>query len=63
MLDVPAALLAERQRLGLDLFDEMWEGELHMVPPPSAEHHPGMSRSRSWRTTSPSVCRGDLDRS
>ncbi len=38
MLDVPAALLAERQRLGLDRFDEMWEGELHMVPPPSAEH-------------------------
>ncbi|SRR6266508_6360578 len=38
MLDVPAQLLAERRRLGLDLFDEMWEGELHMVPPPSDEH-------------------------
>jgi len=38
MLDVPSHLLAERRRLGLDLFDEMWEGELHMVPPPSEEH-------------------------
>ncbi|MBA3983821.1 MAG: hypothetical protein H0X61_09880 [Acidimicrobiia bacterium] len=35
MLDVPVALLAERQRLGHDLFDEMWEGELHMVPHPA----------------------------
>ena len=38
MLDVPAALLAERRQLGLDRFDEMWEGELHMVPPPNEEH-------------------------
>jgi Uma2 family endonuclease len=38
MLDAPAELLAERRRLGHDLFDEMWEGELHMVPPPSEEH-------------------------
>jgi Uma2 family endonuclease len=38
MLDVPAGLLAERKRLGHDRFDEMWEGELHMVPPPSEEH-------------------------
>jgi Uma2 family endonuclease len=38
MLDVPDHLLAERKRLGHDRFDEMWEGELHMVPPPSEEH-------------------------
>ncbi|CAN5317877.1 hypothetical protein BH20ACT3_BH20ACT3_03080 [soil metagenome] len=38
MLDVPAALLAERRVLGHDRFDEMWEGELHMVPPPTEEH-------------------------
>ena len=38
MLDVPEHLLAERRRLGHDRFDEMWEGELHMVPPPSEEH-------------------------
>lgn len=30
--------LAERRKLGLDLFDEMWEGELHMVPAPSFNH-------------------------
>ncbi len=38
MLDVPAHLLAERTRLGLDRHDEMWEGELHMVPPAGNEH-------------------------
>jgi Uma2 family endonuclease len=38
MLDVPDSLLDERRRLGLDVFDEVWEGVLHMVPPPSDEH-------------------------
>src|SRR5438105_7390011 len=38
MLEAPESLLAERRRLGHDLFDEMWEGELHMVPQPSEEH-------------------------
>jgi Uma2 family endonuclease len=32
------ALLAERRRLGLDRADELWEGVLHMVPPPSGPH-------------------------
>ncbi len=35
---VPADLLAERRRLGHDKFDEMWEGELHLVPPANEEH-------------------------
>jgi Uma2 family endonuclease len=30
--------LAERRRLGLDKIDEMWEGVLHVVPPPSVRH-------------------------
>ena len=30
--------LAERTRLGLDRWDEMWDGELHMVPPASGNH-------------------------
>jgi Uma2 family endonuclease len=34
ILEVDERMLAERQRLGLDRFDEMWEGVLHMVPPP-----------------------------
>lgn len=38
MLEVPQALLDERRAKGLDLFDEMWEGELHMVPAPSSDH-------------------------
>ena len=38
MSEVPPALLEERRRLGLDLFDEMWEGVLHMNPPPLGDH-------------------------
>lgn len=38
MLEVSQALLDERRQKGHDLFDEMWEGELHMVPAPSAGH-------------------------
>jgi Uma2 family endonuclease len=38
LLEVDEAWLGERQRLGLDRFDEMWEGVLHMVPPPKGRH-------------------------
>lgn len=38
MLEVPEHLLEERRRLGHDVWDEMWEGVLHMVPPPSGWH-------------------------
>jgi Uma2 family endonuclease len=38
MVNVPEALLAERRRTGVDRWDEVWEGVLHMVPPPSAAH-------------------------
>ena len=38
MLEAPEALLEERRRKGLDVFDEMWEGVLHMVPAPSGPH-------------------------
>jgi len=30
--------LARRRRLGLDRYDEMWEGVLHMTPAPDYEH-------------------------
>jgi len=43
-LVAPEQLLAERRRLGLDGRDEMWEGELHMVPPPSFGHQRRASR-------------------
>lgn len=38
MLDPPQSLLAERRKMGQDVFDEVWEGVLHMVPPPSGTH-------------------------
>ena len=38
VIDPPADLIAERQRLGLDHHDEVWNGEYHMVPSPSDEH-------------------------
>ena len=43
-LEAPEQLLAERRRLGLDGRDEMWEGELHMVPPPEFRHQRRVSR-------------------
>ena len=30
--------LAQRRRIGLDRWDEMWEGVLHMAPAPNYEH-------------------------
>ncbi|MBI2921692.1 MAG: Uma2 family endonuclease [Planctomycetes bacterium] len=38
IVDVPDSLFAERHRLGLDRRDEVWEGVVHMVPPPTWEH-------------------------
>jgi Uma2 family endonuclease len=38
MLDAPQWLLDERRRLGQDVRDEMWDGVLHMVPPPGDAH-------------------------
>ena len=35
---VPEQWLDERARLGLDVFDEMWEGILHMAPAPGLDH-------------------------
>ena len=38
MLDVEQYVLDERRALGLDGHDEMWEGELHIVPPEEFGH-------------------------
>jgi Uma2 family endonuclease len=38
MVEVPAELLEQRRSAGVDRWDEMWEGVLHMVPPPSGRH-------------------------
>jgi len=37
-LKAPEGFLEERRRLGHDRWDEVWNGVLHMVPPPSSEH-------------------------
>jgi len=38
LLDAPQAMLDERRALGIDGRDEMWNGVLHVVPPPSGAH-------------------------
>jgi len=38
LINPPESFLAERRRQGSDRWDEVWEGVLHMVPPPSGEH-------------------------
>ncbi len=38
LLEVSQQDLARRRRLGLDRWDEMWEGVLHMAPAPAFEH-------------------------
>jgi Uma2 family endonuclease len=38
MLEADPHLLEERRRWGADRWDELWNGELHMVPPPGERH-------------------------
>lgn len=38
MLEPPPDLLEDRRRKGLDRWDEVWDGVVHMVPPPSLWH-------------------------
>jgi len=38
VLDMDERVLKERERQGLDKRDEMWEGVLHLVPPPTKRH-------------------------
>lgn len=38
VLDVSDEVIEERRRNGLDVFDEVWSGVLHMVPPASSHH-------------------------
>lgn len=39
-IGVPDRFLEERHRLGHDKQDELWEGVLHMVPPPPKDGSP-----------------------
>lgn len=38
MLEVPEELLERRRLIGVDRYDEMWDGVLHMGPPPRITH-------------------------
>lgn len=38
ILQVPDEELARRRQTGIDRYDEMWEGVLHMAPAPAYEH-------------------------
>jgi len=38
ILQVSEETLARRRQLGIDRYDEMWEGVLHMAPAPAYEH-------------------------
>jgi Uma2 family endonuclease len=38
MLEVPEELLEDRRRKDLDRLDEVWDGVIHMVPPPTTRH-------------------------
>jgi Uma2 family endonuclease len=47
LLEIPEPIrrwMDERARLGHDRHDEMWDGVLHMVPPPSSGHQIRESR-------------------
>ncbi len=37
-LQAPQDIIERRKKLGLDRWDEVWDGVLHMVPPPSFWH-------------------------
>src|SRR2546426_11675351 len=38
ILQVSEEALARRRQTGVDRYDEMWEGALHMAPAPAYEH-------------------------
>ncbi|HXE71785.1 MAG TPA: Uma2 family endonuclease [Candidatus Nitrosotenuis sp.] len=48
MSPVPPDLLAWRKKRGLDRWDEMWEGVLHMVAAPTSEHQDLEGAMETW---------------
>ncbi len=48
MLDVPPRILEARTRTGIDRWDEMWEGVLHMPPMPNREHQDFQWALETW---------------
>ncbi len=49
--DVPQQLIEWRKRTGADMWDEMWEGVLHMPPVPNREHQDFQFLLEMWLWT------------
>ncbi|MEZ6087084.1 MAG: Uma2 family endonuclease [Pirellulaceae bacterium] len=48
MLEVPEHILEERRLSGADRWDEVWDGVLHMNPPPNVEHQDFEWQLETW---------------
>ncbi|HEX6986206.1 MAG TPA: Uma2 family endonuclease [Planctomycetaceae bacterium] len=48
LLEVPEHLLAARRASGADRWDEMWDGVLHMNPPPNLDHQKFEHELEGW---------------
>jgi len=59
MLEPPPDLLEDRRRKGLDHRDEVWDGVVHMVPPPSLWHQ--KFEGRLWAVLEPLASLRGLD--
>lgn len=46
--DIPEHYLEDRRRRGIDRWDEMWEGILHMPPMPIRDHQDFQDDLRDW---------------
>jgi Uma2 family endonuclease len=46
--DVPPFMLAWRKQTGAEMWDEMWEGVLHMAPVPSRSHQDFKYQALFW---------------
>jgi Uma2 family endonuclease len=48
MSEVPQFVLEWRKRTGAEMWDEMWEGVLHMTPAPNLNHQFFIGRLETW---------------
>ena len=46
--EVPEYILQQRKRTGIDRWDEMWEGVLHMAPAPNKRHTRLQVQLHNW---------------
>jgi Uma2 family endonuclease len=51
LCDVPQHLIQWRRQTGADMWDEMWEGVLHMPPVPNREHQDFQFSLEAWLRT------------